>query len=121
MTETTELLFSYGTLQDAAVQQAQFGRLLEGSADALNGFRIGEISISDPEVVRKSGKAIHPALMRDPGGSQRISGTLYWITEQELAAADAYEVDEYERQRVTMESGREAWVYVAAAPALEME
>lgn len=32
------LLFSYGTLQDPAVQMANFGRLLEGTADQLVGY-----------------------------------------------------------------------------------
>ena len=39
-TETrTEFLFSYGTLQLEAVQMANFGRLLTGQRDVLEGFR----------------------------------------------------------------------------------
>ncbi|RZJ42033.1 MAG: gamma-glutamylcyclotransferase, partial [Brevundimonas sp.] len=34
-------LFSYGTLQDPNVQQANFGRLLEGSPDRLPGYETG--------------------------------------------------------------------------------
>lgn len=120
MDEASEPLFSYGTLQYADVQQEQFGRLLEGSADVLTGFRLGRIAISDPEVVRKSGETHHPVLAPDTSGSQRVGGTLYWVTKDELAAADDYEAGEYERWRVKLESGREAWVYVAA-PGLEME
>jgi len=35
MTATTVYLFSYGILQDKAVQLANFGRELTGSADAM--------------------------------------------------------------------------------------
>ena len=34
-----ERLFSYGTLQLPEVQTATFGRLLQGQADSLVGFR----------------------------------------------------------------------------------
>ena len=33
------LLFSYGTLQDKAVQLANFGRELNGQADRMPGYR----------------------------------------------------------------------------------
>ena len=118
--DASEPLFSYGTLQYVDVQREQLGRLLDGSADALTGFRLGRIAIADAELVRKSGETHHPVLTPDPEGSQRVAGTLYWITKRELEAADDYEAGEYERRRVTLESGREAWVYVAA-PGLEME
>jgi hypothetical protein len=36
------------------------------------------------------------------------------ITEEELAAADAYEVADYKRVSVTLASGLTAWVYVQA-------
>ena len=45
------LLFSYGTLQNPKVQQANFGRLLDGMADSLVGFVQAEIEITDPEVI----------------------------------------------------------------------
>jgi gamma-glutamylcyclotransferase (GGCT)/AIG2-like uncharacterized protein YtfP len=120
MTDPSEPLFSYGTLQYAAVQQRQFGRLLTGEADALTGYRLGRVAISDPEVVRQSGEAWHPALTPDVDGGSRVAGMVFWITRDELAAADAYESGEYVRQRTILESGREAWIYVAA-PGLKVE
>ncbi|MGQ2929463.1 MAG: gamma-glutamylcyclotransferase family protein [Sphingopyxis sp.] len=110
----TEALFAYGTLQYPDVQRAQFERLLTGTADTLTGFRKGGIAIADPEVIRRSGDTHYPVLLPDNAGSQRIEGTLYWITKRELDAADVYEAEDYERQRVTLESGKQAWVYVAA-------
>jgi len=120
VSDATEPLFAYGTLQYPGVQREQFGRLLGGGRDALTGYRLGRIPIGDPEVVRKSGETHYPVLARDSEGSQRIDGTLYWITKSELEAVDLYEAEDYERQRVTLESGESAWVYVAA-PGLQME
>ncbi len=120
MSDATEPLFSYGTLQHPDVQREHFGRLLGGSADALTGFRLRRIVNADPEVVRTSGESHYPVLVPDEENSQRVTGTLYWLTREELEAADIYEAGEYERQRVALESGQLAWVYVAA-PGLEME
>lgn len=36
----TELLFAYGTLQLEAVQMSTFGRRLNGTSDALQGFEL---------------------------------------------------------------------------------
>ena len=69
------LLFSYGTLQDPAVQIANFGRRLEGTPDVLTGFEVGEIEITDPEVIAESGLTHHLILRpaRDPAAT--IPGT----------------------------------------------
>lgn len=120
MTAAHEPLFAYGSLQHADVQREQIGRLLDGTADALAGFRLGRIAIDDPAVIERSGETHYPVLLPGGTGSQRVAGTLYWLTKDELAAADAYEAEDYERRRVTLESGRTAWVYVAA-PGLETE
>jgi hypothetical protein len=49
-----ESLFSYGTLQLAAVQVATFGRRLEGTSDTLREFDLVSLEIEDP---RWSGSA----------------------------------------------------------------
>ena len=46
--------------------------------------------------------------------ADEVRGTLFMITETELAAADAYEVSAYKRIQVVLKSGRSAWVYVKA-------
>jgi gamma-glutamylcyclotransferase (GGCT)/AIG2-like uncharacterized protein YtfP len=110
---STELLFSYGTLQQEEVQRASFGRKLDGAADALPGWRQEMVEITDPDVLAKSGKRFHPIVM--PGAqSDQIAGTVFEITSEELAAADRYEVSDYKRIAVTLASGRTAWVYVKA-------
>ncbi len=115
MTEDrSELLFSYGTLQLAEVQMAQFGRLLEGSDDALPGFAQTLVEITDPEVIRKSGKRFHPIVTATGDPADQIAGKVFAVTAAELAAADEYEVDDYKRALVRLASGRNAWVYVKA-------
>ena len=113
------LLFSYGTLQQEGVQRSTFGRLLKGSADALVGYAQSMVKIEDADVVAKSGKTRHPIVAYSGAGEDRVAGTVFEITDAELAAADAYEVDAYKRVPAPLASGRSAWVYVDArhAPA----
>jgi hypothetical protein len=110
----TELLFSYGTLQLEPVQIANFGRRLTGTKDALAGFEAALIEISDEATVRLSGKS-HHAIARYTGRStDSIAGTVFEVTADELLAADRYEVAEYIRAAVVLESGKRAWAYVDA-------
>ena len=107
-------LFSYGTLQQRKVQLANYGRELDGSCDTLTGYRLEEISIDDPHVVQLSGKSVHTIARRTGDPNDRVTGTLFDLTDAELDATDAYEVSAYSRIEVTLESGRSAWVYAAA-------
>ena len=98
------LLFSYGTLQERSVQIANFGRELTGRPDALPGYARG--------VVLSGGSTYaNAAPSSDP--EDAVSGTVFEVTEQELAAADQYEEGaDYGRISVTLKSGNRAWVYV---------
>ncbi|WP_213959874.1 gamma-glutamylcyclotransferase family protein [Variovorax sp. dw_954] len=109
-----EWLFSYGTLQLEPVQRATFGRLLSGQPDSLSGYRLEQVAIRDAAVVATSGKAHHPMAVRTGKQNDRIEGTVFEITAAELAQADDYEVEDYQRARATLASGRQAWVYVEA-------
>jgi gamma-glutamylcyclotransferase (GGCT)/AIG2-like uncharacterized protein YtfP len=108
------LLFSYGTLQQDNVQQATFGRLLTGRADTLPGYVQELHAIADPEVVATSGKTHHPIVRPSGDAADRVAGTVFEISDAELAQADEYEVDDYRRVAVTLESGARAWVYIDA-------
>jgi gamma-glutamylcyclotransferase (GGCT)/AIG2-like uncharacterized protein YtfP len=119
MASDTTRLFSYGTLQQPEVQQATFGRLLDGQADAVAGFRLETLTITDPAVIATSGSAEHPVLVPTDEAGVAVSGTVFDITWDELLAADDYEVDDYARVEVPMRSGGTAWVYVFATQAPE--
>ena len=96
------------------MQQALFGRLLVGSADALLGFDLVDIEVHDPEVLDTSGVEIHAALVPAQAPAAPIQGMVFELTPAELAAADAYESENYRRIEVALASGQRAWVYVKA-------
>ena len=112
--DASVLIFSYGTLQDRAVQVANFGRELAGCSDSLPGFSTSLIAIRDQGVVATSGKTHHAIAERSSNPGDELAGMVFEITPEELAAADRYEVSEYTRVEVTLKSGLQAWVYVRA-------
>ena len=58
----TELLFSYGTLRQREVQLSTFGRELDGHPDAIVGFDLDYVTITDAQVIATSGSDRHPHL-----------------------------------------------------------
>lgn len=110
----TELLFSYGTLRQRDVQLTTFGRELAGREDAIVGYYLDHVTITDPHVIATSGSVRHPILRPTDRPGAEIQGTVFAISEAELAAADEYEVDDYRRVLVPLRSGAQAWVYVLA-------
>jgi gamma-glutamylcyclotransferase (GGCT)/AIG2-like uncharacterized protein YtfP len=110
----TELLFSYGTLRQREVQLSTFGRELDGRPDAIVGYELDYVTITDPHVITTSGSDRHPILKPTERPGAAVEGTVFTITEAELAAADKYEVDDYARISVPLRSGDHAWVYVFA-------
>lgn len=105
-------LFSYGTLRLPDVQMACFGRLVEGVADAMPGYRTVEIEITDPDVLEASGVSIHLRAEPSDDPNDSITGTVFRLTEADIWAADDYEGDNYARETVRLASGIDAWVYV---------
>ena len=68
---------------------------------------------ANPKVVSLSGESHHANAEPSSNPEDSVFGTVFEITEQELAAADIYEeVAEYRRISVTLRSGDQAWVYV---------
>ena len=66
------------------------------------------------EVVKTSAKTPHPIVSRTDVAEARIAGTVFEVTDEELANADKYEVSDYKRVSAPLASGRTAWVYVDA-------
>jgi gamma-glutamylcyclotransferase (GGCT)/AIG2-like uncharacterized protein YtfP len=105
------LLFSYGTLQNKDVQLAHFGRELTGRPDTLTGYGRRLVPILDPAEIASTGETHYANAELAPG--ETVTGTVYEVTEEELAAADEYEEPAlYNRIIVTLASGTAAWVYV---------
>jgi hypothetical protein len=108
-------LFSYGTLQLEGVQLSSFGRLLDGTPDALPGYARTMVEITDPQVLAASGERFHPIIAPSDDPADEVQGTVFRISASELAAADQYEVADYRRVQVRLKSGLQAWVYVKSS------
>lgn len=106
------LLFSYGTLQEDAIQMIAFGGVLRGQPDELVGFERAPFRIEDAEFVAISGKADHIIVTFTGRSESRVSGTVFEISDRELEMADDYEPAGYGRVVTKLASGKEAWVYV---------
>ncbi|MEY4722580.1 MAG: hypothetical protein RLZZ324_93 [Candidatus Parcubacteria bacterium] len=94
-------LFAYGTLNDPSVQERLFGRVITGAADTLDGYHTDSVT-TDGETY----------LAAVPRAGASIEGRVLDFTFGDLAAADAYEGEEYDRVTVRLRSGVEAWTYV---------
>jgi hypothetical protein len=108
-------LFSYGTLQQPAVQRATFGRLLDGWPDTVFGFQLETLRVTDPDVIATSGTDEHPILCACDDPESGVDGFVFLLSEDELTAADQYEVDDYARVEAPIASGGTAWVYVLSS------
>jgi acyl-CoA thioesterase len=95
------LLFSYGTLQQEAIQRSTFGRALDGAPDELAWFE--SQALGPHRNAAYTGKS-----------ESRVTGTALDVTPEELAKADEYERStNYVRISVRLASGKDAWMYVS--------
>jgi gamma-glutamyl AIG2-like cyclotransferase len=106
-------LFSYGTLQQEAVQLSTFGRRLDGQADELVGFEQSRLTIEDPDFVATSGSADHVIVTFNGRADSRVPGMAFELSDRELTRADRYEPAGYTRIATVLASGKQAWVYAA--------
>ncbi len=109
----SEPLFSYGTLRYKDVQLSTFGRVLEGHAGMLRGYKVTTLSITNPEVVAVSGELEHPVAEFTGNPKDFVEGRVFYLTPVELAKSDEYESADYQRIKVTLHSGQQAWTYIA--------
>jgi hypothetical protein len=108
-----EYLFSYGTLQKESVQMQLFGRQLNAVKDVLEGYKVVTIEIKDPLFLAKGEDKYQSTLVPSPDRTDMIKGVALEISSHELALADKYEPDNYKRIKIELQSGKEAWIYVA--------
>lgn len=101
-----EKIFSYGTLQFENVQIANFGRKLDSCKDVLSQFEL-------------SGENIHPMITYTGNPENQVIGTVFEISFEDLIQADSYEVSDYKRIKVQLDSGEFAWAYVNAEIIIE--
>jgi len=95
-----ENLFVYGTLKDPKVQIMVFGRVEKGTPDTLDGYKKSKVVID---------KKTYPIIVPSPKDS--IKGLMLMVTSKELKQIDEYETIAYRRKKITLRSGKIAWVY----------
>jgi len=114
------LIFSYGSLQEEAVQLAVYGRALRGIRDALVGWVRTLIEVPKWHKAAAQGTTHYANLERSQSSSDIVEGTVLEVSDAELAVSDGYEDDAgYQRLMITLASGRSAWVYVSAHSSLD--
>jgi gamma-glutamylcyclotransferase (GGCT)/AIG2-like uncharacterized protein YtfP len=100
-----QYLFVYGTLKEPRVQKKVLGRTVPGELNTLADYKKCSIQL---------GRRIYPAIRSEVGSS--VEGLVIAVTPAELKQIDRYETDAYQRKKVTLTSGRQAWVYQEATP-----
>lgn len=108
-----ELVFSYGTLQRDEVQMELFGRVLKGTKDTLNEYKISPIEITDPLFLARGEAAAQNVAVYTGKASDSINGMVFEVTTAELMQADSYEPSGFRRISVRLASGRYSWLYTA--------
>ena len=109
-----QLLFTYGNLQQPDVQLDTFGRLVDGELDWLPGYTVDYVEIADPRGTDVSGTSIQPVVRPTCNRLDRVPGRVLHLTDEEIEAADEYQVELYHREHVVLSSGHTAWVYVSS-------
>ena len=89
-----------------------FGRKLNGTDEILFGYKLEQLQITDSSVLEKSEQVLHPIALPSNDPNDRVKGTLYEISTEELNQADTYEVSDYKRIKTTFASGKQGWVYI---------
>lgn len=102
-----EKLFAYGSLQDEEIQQAVFKRTLQGEADSLYGYELIRIRIPDDP-----GGTFYPAVKASNDKNSIVKGMVFKLEDKELPLADRYEGNSYRREKLMLDSGTKAWVYI---------
>lgn len=105
-------VFSYGTLQLDAVQQAIFGHRLSGKPDRLRKYSLSTLQISNPDVIATSGIAEHSVALYTGNDVDFVDGMVFDLSEDDLVLADAYEAADYKRIQIQLDSGTLAWLYI---------
>ncbi len=100
---THDLLFVYGTLKDPKNQMKVIGRKVPGTHAILRGYMVIDSNTFH-------GK--YPVVIED--SESYVTGLVIEVTPEELDLIDTYETDAYRREKLPLQSGQNAWVYLKA-------
>ncbi len=74
---------------------------------------MASIEIKDEVFLAKGEAKLQQTLVLSQNNNDVIKGTVFEITKEELKVADKYEPENYKRVAVVLQSGKEAWIYIA--------
>lgn len=94
-----ERLFTYGTLQEASIQLRLFGRVIEGRAAVMRGYKRAQIRLGEVYFVAV------------PAENEEIAGQVLELSPEELHRCDVYEGAAYLRERGHLSDGSLVWIY----------
>jgi gamma-glutamylcyclotransferase (GGCT)/AIG2-like uncharacterized protein YtfP len=77
------------------------------------GYKLGQIENSNQNAVELSGDKLHYIAIHTGAKNNKVAGTVFEITTEELKQADRYESPDYKRVMVNLHSGLTAWLYVS--------
>lgn len=100
--KTTQLLFSYGTLQEPEIQEKILNRRLKGTKAILLGYKKYEKRMMNK----------YPIIEQSDDAKAMVSGILYKVSNYELYKIDLYESLAYTRIQAKLKSSVKAWVYI---------
>jgi gamma-glutamylcyclotransferase (GGCT)/AIG2-like uncharacterized protein YtfP len=99
-----ETVFVYGTLRDKDTRKRLCGRdVYTENYDCLKGFELSSIHDENQSF---------PILVENDLSDQIINGEIIELSRSELLLIDQYEGSFYRRIKITLESGKLAWVYI---------
>ena len=90
-----------------------FGRKLTGEIDRLEGYKIKPVIISDLAFLERGEDQNQKIAIHTNNPADKIEGTAFEVSEDELMLSDQYEPVDYKRVMVKLKSGRSAWIYAA--------
>ncbi|MBA2657227.1 MAG: gamma-glutamylcyclotransferase [Tatlockia sp.] len=78
---------------------------LWGTIDTLSKFELSELKITDADVIAASGEDVHPIVVYTGEDTDKVKGMVFDVSSDELRQADSYEVSDYKRSKVKLDSG----------------
>ncbi|OXG08442.1 gamma-glutamylcyclotransferase (GGCT)/AIG2-like uncharacterized protein YtfP [Flavobacterium araucananum] len=102
-----EQFFSYGTLRSKEIQMRVLNKILTGTPDHLISYKLKDLKIEE-----EFGMADYHVAIASENPADSIKGTVFKISNDDLAKIDLFESNAYKRVQVTLKSGIVAWIYI---------
>ncbi len=96
-------VFAYGTLMDPEIRKSIIGKHCKSKNGSLTGYRLDEIILDGNN---------YPIIIKDSIVKKPLHGVTFKVNDFELKILDRYESNAYVREKVVLQSGEKAWVYV---------